>query len=485
MGRARQRKLAGPAFQTDTDGPLMRFLTASLLLLTSTVQAASPATTAAERTEARDIYARIIAFRTEAGQGQVPVMAGYLAGLFREAGFPEADIHVLPLGETAALVVRYRGDGSGGRPILLTAHMDVVPARREDWQRDPYTLVEEGGYFFGRGTMDIKADVAAIAETFLRLKREGFVPTRDLVIAFSGDEETEQATTRALVTEHRALTDAEFALNGDGGEGVLDEQTGKARIYYLQGAEKSYATYVLEAHNPGGHSSEPRLENAIYDLADALKALQAYRFPVMWNEWTLGSLAASGAAAPGELGEAMRRFAANPRDEWAANRLFREPTYVGKTRTTCVATMLSAGHAENALPQLATATVNCRIFPGVTAEAVRAELQRVVGDKVGVTLPEPALEAVASPMRDDVRRAVEDAVHASYPGVPVVPDQAPYTTDGSVLRAAGIPTYGVSGAFLKDSDSFSHGLNERLPVASFYNMLTHWYVLVTELAGRR
>jgi len=241
------------------------------LLLAGPAQATDPAPSAAERAEAREIYRRLIGFRTEAGQGQVPVMAAYLAGLFREAGFPEADLHVLPLGETASLVVRYRGDGSRGRPILFLAHMDVVPARREDWVRDPYTLVEEGGYFYGRGTLDIKADVTAITATFLRLKRQGFVPGRDLIIAFSGDEETEQATTRALVTEHRALIDAEFALNGDGGDGVLDEQTGQALLYYLQGAEKSYASYTIEARNPGGHSSEPRLDNAIYDLADALR----------------------------------------------------------------------------------------------------------------------------------------------------------------------------------------------------------------------
>ena len=457
---------------------------ASFLLAAGPTATAEPTPTAAERAEAREIYRRLVAFRTEAGQGQVPVMAAYLAGLFGEAGFPEADIHVLPLGETASLVVRYRGDGSRGRPILFLAHMDVVPARREDWARDPYTLVEEGGYFYGRGTLDIKADITAITTTFLRLKREGFVPGRDLIIAFTGDEETEQATTRALLTEHRALIDAEFALNGDGGDGVLDEQTGQALLYYLQGAEKSYASYTIEARNPGGHSSEPRLDNAIYDLADALKALQAHRFPVRWNDWTLGSLAASGAATPGELGEAMRRFAADPRDEEAADRLFREPAYVGRTRTTCVATLLAGGHAENALPQSATATVNCRIFPGVTADAVRAGLQQAVGDKVTVSQLGPALDAVASPLREDVRAAVEAAVHASYPGTPIVPDQVSYTTDGSILRAAGIPTYGVCGTFIKDSDDFSHGLDERLPVESFYNTLTHWYVLATALSSR-
>ncbi len=457
----------------------------ALAMLGAQASAAEPAASAAAQAEAREVFRTIIGIRTEEGAGQVPVMAAYLAGQFRDAGFPQADIHILPLGETASLVVRYRGDGTGGRPILLLAHMDVVVANPAEWQRDPYTLVEEGGYFFGRGTIDIKGDIAAITSTFLRLRREGFVPTRDLIIAFTGDEETEQATTRALVGEHRALVDAEFALNADGGGGTFAEDDGKATLYYVQGAEKSYATFELVARNAGGHSSQPRVDNAIYDLADALVALGQHRFAVMWNDWTLGSFAASGAATGGELGEAMSRFARNPRDEAAAARLASEPAYVGRTRTTCVATMLSGGHAENALPQTATATVNCRIFPGVGAEEVRAELQQVAGDKVTVLQAGRAFDSLASPLRDDVVNAVRQAVHASYPGIGIVPDMAPYYTDGSVLRAAGIPTYGVSGMFIKTSDEFSHGLDERVPVHAFYNALTHWDVLIRELAGRR
>ena len=437
------------------------------------------------RAEARQLYARLIAFKTSKGLGQVPIMASYLAAELRSAGFPDEDVHILPLGETASFVVRYRGDGTGGRPILLLAHMDVVTADPNDWQRDPFTLIEENGYFFGRGTLDIKADVVAITMTFLRLKREGFVPTRDLILAFTGDEETDQATTRDLVENHRALIDAEFALNGDGGGGVLAEGTGKASLYSLQGAEKTYASFEITARNAGGHSAEPRVENAIYDLASALKALQAYRFPVRWNEWTLASLAASGAVTPGALGTAMTRFAANPNDAEAAEVLAAEPTHVGQTRTTCVATMLSGGHAENALPQKATATVNCRIFPGTSVSEVEADLRRVVGDKVSVGLAEPrASESAASPMRADVVNAVTRAVHASYPGVRIVPDQASYYTDGAVFRAAGIPTYGVSSVFLKDSDSFAHGLNERVPVSAFYNGLTHWDELIRDLAAR-
>jgi len=463
----------------------MRTLAATLLFSCASLNGVVFAAPDDVRAEARDIYAHVVAVKTSEGLGQVPVMASYLREKLRAAGFPDEDLHIFPSGETASFVARYRGDGSGGRPILLTAHMDVVTAKPEDWERDPFTLIEENGYFFGRGTMDIKADISVITTTFIRLKREGFVPTRDLILALTGDEETSQATTRELMEKHRDLVDAEFALNGDGGGGVFNEETGEARLYFVQGAEKAYATYEITVRNPGGHSSEPRVKNAIYDLANALIALQAHKFPLQWNEWTLGSLAASGATTDGELGEALRAFATRPGESPAAERLAVEPAYVGRTRTTCIPTMLLGGHAENALPQTAVATVNCRIFPGNTSEQIRTELQRIAGDGAEVTLSGRApLESTSSPMRQDVVDAVTRAVHASYPGARIVPDQAPYATDGAIFRASGIPTYGVSGMFLKDSDMFAHGLNERIPVDAFYNGLTHWYVLIKELAGR-
>lgn len=437
------------------------------------------------RAEARDIFRTIVEMKTSVGFAQVPVMAEYLAGKFRAAGFPAEDIHIVPLGETVGFVVRYRGTGKGGKPILLMAHMDVVTAKPEDWERDPFRLIEENGYFFGRGTADIKSEVALLTTTFLRLKAEKFVPTRDLIIAFSGDEETAMATTRNLVEQHRDLIDAEFALNGDGGGGNLDEATGTPRIYYVQGAEKAYASFDLTTRNPGGHSSEPHADNAIYELADALKSVQAYQFPVMWNDWTIGSFNASAAVTPGELGEAMARFAASPGDPAAAAVLAKDPHYVGRTRTTCVATMLRGGHADNALPQSATATVNCRIFPGTSVEDVHATLQQVVGDKVEVKTLGTPRSSGPSPLRKDVLDAVAKAVHADHPGVPLVPDMAPYATDGAVYRGAGIPTYGVNSMFMKDSDDFSHGLNERIPVAGFYAGLDHWYVLLKTLAGKR
>jgi acetylornithine deacetylase/succinyl-diaminopimelate desuccinylase-like protein len=430
------------------------------------------------RDQARRIFAKAIGFQTEIGRNQVPAMAEYLAGLFRAGGFPDADIHVVPLGETASLVVRYAGDGSGGRPVLLMAHMDVVTAKREEWQRDPYTLVEEDGFFYGRGTLDIKEDLVQLTTIFLRLKAEGYQPTRDLVIAFTGDEETAQDCIQDLVTNHRDLVDAEFALNGDGGGGVLDDATGRPLVAYLQGAEKASATFELTVHGPGGHSSAPREPNPIYQLADALKAVQAYRFPVMSNEWTLKSFEASARTTPGELGEAMGRFAANPGDAAAADVLAREPQLVGRTRTTCVATQLEAGHASNALPQTATAVVNCRVFPGMSVASVQSTLERLAGEAVEVKRLGATIVADASPLRPDVVAAVGAAMAATYPGVAVVPDMPPYATDGATVRAAGIPTYGASGTFIKPGDDYSHGLNERLPVASFYKGLDYYYVLL-------
>ena len=442
------------------------------------------AATAESKAEARQIFQDVIAFKTSVGLGQVPAMVDYLTAKFRAAGFPAEDIHVVPHGETAALVVRYRGTGKGGKPILFMAHMDVVTAKPEDWERDPFTLIEENGYFFGRGTLDIKSEVALLSQTFLRLKRAKFVPTRDLILAFTGDEESTMETAKLLAGPHRDLVDAEFALNGDGGGGQLDDATGAPLVFRVQGAEKSYASYELTTHNAGGHSSQPRPDNAIYDLADALKKLQAYAFPVQWNDWTIGSFQAAAPVTPGPIGEAMARFAANPGDPSAAAVLASEPTLIGRTRTTCVATMLRGGHADNALPQSATAVVNCRIFPGTAPEDVKATLQQVVGDKVEVAILGHPHSSGPSPVRKDVMDAVAKAVHQGYPGVKLVPDMAPYATDGSVYRGAGIPTYGVSSTFVKASDEFSHGLNERIPVDAFYKGLDYWDVIIHTLAGR-
>jgi acetylornithine deacetylase/succinyl-diaminopimelate desuccinylase-like protein len=430
-----------------------------LTLLCGHALAASPAPQSV-REQAREIFKTVIGYRTSEGLGQVPAMANYLADQFRQAGFPNGDVHVLPLGETASLVVRYRGDGRGGKPILLLAHMDVVTARPEEWERDPFTLVEEGGFFYGRGSIDNKQGVTVLTTTFLRLKKEGFVPKRDLIIAFTGDEETGMLTTRDLATTHRALIDAEFVLNSDDGGGFLNEK-GEPQYLDIVGAEKISAGFELTVRNPGGHSSAPRADNAIYELADVLKTLQSYRFPVMTNDWTLGSFKAVGARTPGALGEAMTRFAANPKDEAAADMISTSPYDVGKTRTTCVATMLRGGHATNALAQTATATVNCRIFPGTPVSDVQSTLQKLAGDKVEVRLLDHTMPADASPLRKDVIAAVTKALQAIHPGVPVIPGMVPWATDGSVFRAAGIPTYGVGASFIRPDDNFAQRTHSR------------------------
>ena len=437
---------------------------------------------------ALELYRTLIGYRSAASHGQVPAVAHFLADQFRAGGFPEEDIHILPLtapdGEAlASLVVRYRGNGaSGEKPILLLAHMDVVDALAEDWEQDPFTLVEEDGYFFGRGTSDDKIGIAMFTTTFLRLREAGFVPRRDLILAFTGDEETGMLTARALVTEHRGLTDAEFALNADAGGGVLGED-GRPLRFLVQTSEKTYATFELTVTNPGGHSSTPRADNAIYDLATALKKLEAYRFPVQVNDATRLYFEEASKITEGEVGEAMRRLAADPGDTWAADVLWTEPEQVGITRTTCVPTMLRAGHAENALPQSATATVNCRIFPGVEVSEVQGTLQGVVGNQVRIAVLDEPKASPASPVRGDVMAAVSRGVEKIRPGTPVIPFMAPYGTDGKEIRLAGIPTYGIMGLFLKDSDQFAHGLNERVPVRSFYDGLEFWHAVLTTLAG--
>jgi len=467
------------------------FIILALLLCCSSAysQSSSADYTADYQKTALEIYRHIISIRSAAGHGKVPEVANYLADRFRDGGFDDSDIHVLPQtlssGEEAtSLVVRYEGDDSSGRePILLIAHMDVVDALPEDWERDPFTLVEEDGYFFGRGTLDDKFGITTLTTTFLRLKAAGFVPSRDLIIAFTGDEETGMETTRALATEYRELTDAEYVLNADGGGGFLDHDR-KAVAYLIQAAEKTFTSFELTIRNPGGHSSLPRPDNAIYELATVLKNIEAYTFPVRTNDITRSYFEKSAAATAGPVGDAMKRFAANPNDEEALAVLNQYPEHFSVTRTTCVATMLSAGHAENALPQSATATVNCRIFPGVAVEDVQARLF-VVGanDALEIEPTGEATSAPASPINEEVNAAVTNAVHNQHPDIPIIPYMAPYGTDGKEMRRAGMPTYGVMGLFFRPEDEFAHGLNERVQVDAFFGALEYWHDMLTDLAG--
>jgi len=436
----------------------------------------------AERAQVRELIARVVSYDTSTGAQNI-ALANHLAERFRDAGFAAEDIHIVNAGDSAGLLVRYRGDGSGGRPILLLAHMDVVPALRADWERDPFTLVEENGLLYGRGALDNKAGLSQLAATFLTLRAEGFRPTRDLILWFSGDEETTGATTQALLNDHRALLgDAEFALNSDAGGGQLDAQ-GRALTYVVQTAEKTYASFTFTVRNPGGHSSAPRADNAIYDLAGALQRLAAFQFPVQWNDTTLESFRNAASAFPGPEGQTIRRFVQNPNDRAAQRAMARIPSMSTMMRTTCVATMLTGGHAENALPQSATATVNCRIFPGVAVEDVLSELRAIAGPGVDVQPLGPSSATDASPLRADVMAAVQRAVRARYPDVVITPFMSSGATDGLYFRAAGIPTYGIGAIFMRAEDNFAHGLNERVPVEGLYAGLNQWRAVITELAG--
>ena len=434
-----------------------------------------------------DIYRDVIAFRTARGQQQVPAMVAYLVDRFRKAGFSDADIQVTDYdseGEkTQGLMVTYRAKpGSTEKPIVLLGHMDVVDALAKDWVRPPFTLTEEEGYFFGRGTTDNKYGITNLTATFLRLKQEGWQPSRDLVLVFSGDEETGMISTRAQAKYVAANIDPEYVLNSDAG-GVALAEDGTPVAFRVQSAEKTFATYELTVTNPGGHSSRPRSDNAIYELADALGKIAAYRFPVRATDLTRSYFGTAGKLTPGDLGQAMLRFAADPTDQSAIAALQANPETVGTLGTTCVATMLQAGHAENALPQSATATVNCRIFPGEGAAATEARLKDVIGnDKVAFKLVTNVTESPESKLRDDVKAALRTSLDKRYPGITILPYMESGGTDGMHYRTLGYDTVAMSGSAMKASDMFAHGLNERLPVASFYGGLDHWYWLLKDLA---
>lgn len=430
-----------------------------------------------------EIYRTIIEIDTSKNRGNTEKVAQYLAGELIAAGFPKEDVEVVPKPPFVALVARYRGElGSGKKPILLLGHMDVVEANPEDWERPPFTLTQDDKYFYARGADDNKFGVAQLTSTFIRLKKEGFVPNRDLIIAFSGDEESGMTTTRMLAYERPDLAEAEFALNSDAGGGALDKQ-GRAVTYNIQAAEKTYATWEITVHNPGGHSSRPRPDNAIYDLVDAIKKIQAHQFPVRWSDMTRDYFRVTGNKLGGELGDAMIRFADDPTDESATDRLALESSYIGTTRTTCVVTMLSAGHAENALPQSATATVNCRIFPGIPVATIEETLKDVVdNDAIEFALLDEPTESPISELREDVASAVASAVHSRYPDVQIIPYMESGGTDGMHFRRAGIPTWAVSGLFMDPDEMYAHGLNERVPIDGFYGALDHWSIILRELA---
>ncbi|MGE5732550.1 MAG: M20/M25/M40 family metallo-hydrolase, partial [Gemmatimonas sp.] len=403
---------------------------------------------------AREIYSELISINTTDSVGAVTPAVEAMAKRFRAAGFPESDIKVLiPPGKPTKgnLVVRYRGRGgpSAAKPILLLAHLDVVAALRSDWPRDPFTLHEENGYFLGRGTSDDKAMASMFVANMLRYKQEGFRPTRDIILALTSDEESGDANgAKWLVKEHRELIDAAYALN-EGGGGTL-AGTGmdvKPLFNSIQAAEKVYQDFTLTATNPGGHSSVPRPDNAIYELADALGRVAKFSFPVALNPTTRAFFEQTAKVEKPDVAAAMRAIVANPSDTAAAAFLSRDPRYASTLRTTCVATRLSGGHAYNALPQKAAANVNCRMVPTSSSAEVRATLTRVVAD-TGVKITntqatEPDFPTSTLPVDPTLLAATTDLTKTMWGDIPVVPTMSTGATDSHYLRAVGIPSYGV------------------------------------------
>jgi acetylornithine deacetylase/succinyl-diaminopimelate desuccinylase-like protein len=437
---------------------------------------------------ARDIYKELVEINTttDADPGGTTQAAEAMAARLRAAGFSGSDVQVLSAGPRDGLVVaRLRGSGAAGRkPILLLAHLDVVAALREDWSIDPFTFTEKDGYYYGRGTGDDKAMAAIWVANLIRMKQEGYVPDRDLIVALTPDEEGgDHNGVEWLLANKRDLIDAAYALN-EGGGGFL--KNGKPFVHNVQAAEKVYYDFTFEVRNKGGHSSRPLKDNAIYHLADALARLERFDFPVMLNPVTKAYFERLAQAETGQTAADMRAVAKNPRDTAAVRRLSAQPAYNSMLRTTCVATQLTGGHAPNALPQLARANVNCRVLPDHDVKEVHATLVRLAGDTaVHVSAaPEPR-GGPPSPLTDEVLRPIERLTSEMWPGIPVVPIMGTGATDGRQLRQGGIPTYGVSGLFGDMDDSRAHGRDERVLIKSFYDGQEFLYRLVKELSGKR
>jgi acetylornithine deacetylase/succinyl-diaminopimelate desuccinylase-like protein len=437
-----------------------------------------------ERQLAHDILKELIEIDTTDSSGDNTRAAEAMAARFRAAGFAESDVHVLaPAPRKGNVVVRMRGASTSLKPILFLGHIDVVEARREDWSFDPFKLVEQDGWIYGRGTQDMKSDDALLAATFIRLKREGFVPSRDLILALTADEEGgDHNGVRWLLNEHRDLIDAEYAINADSGGGQIKD--GKRLFMGVQAAEKTYASYRLDVHNKGGHSSLPVKDNAIYELAGALGRLEKYEFPVRLNEVSRTFFERLAAISSGQLAGDLRAVTQTPPDPAAVERLSREPYYNALLRTTCVPTGLKGGHAENALPQLAEAVVNCRLVPGDTTKSVQETLLRVAADpKVEVTPVQDVVVGPFSPLRTDVMKIVSAVTDSTWPGITVIPLMETGATDGKWLRLAGIPTYGVSAIFIDVDDVRAHGKDERVSGQSFHDGVRFDYQLIKRLAG--
>jgi acetylornithine deacetylase/succinyl-diaminopimelate desuccinylase-like protein len=432
---------------------------------------------APERALARDIFRELIEIPTTEADGATPRAAQAMADRLIAAGFPPEDVRVLgPNPRVGNLVARLRGSDPVRRPILVMAHIDVVPALREDWSMDPWSLLERDGWFYGRGTTDNKAGAAMLVANFVRLRREGWQPRRDIIVVLTGDEETTQASIQWLLKEHRALVDAEFALNTDSGGIIL--RNGRPSLFTVQASEKVYADYQLEVTDAGGHSSLARPDNPIYTLAAALQRIAAHQFPLNVTEIARVFFERSALVETGQVAADMRAVSLSPPDPAAAARLSTQPFYNARLRTTCVATRVDAGHANNALPQLARAVVNCRILPGEAMAPVEATVRGLAGDKVKVTVLYPPTASPPSPLPGPRLSTLERLAAAQWPGVPVAPVMEAGATDGMHTRLAGIPTYAPSALPENPNDVRAHGRDERVGVEAFYQATEFWYRMI-------
>jgi acetylornithine deacetylase/succinyl-diaminopimelate desuccinylase-like protein len=441
---------------------------------------------------AREIFQQLIEINTTDSVGNVTTAAEAMAARLRDAGFAGNDVVVAgPNDRKKNLVARIHGTGQR-KPILFIGHLDVVEARREDWTTDPFKFIEKDGYFYGRGTDDMKEGDAILVTNFIRMKKENYKPDRDLILALTADEEGGDFNgVDWLVKNQRDAIDAEYCINLDGGE--FERNSNQRVLTAIQASEKVYADFQLESLNPGGHSSLPSSDNAIYHLANALAKIEAYTFPVEISEITRNYFLKTAELTKGSGAADLRAAAKEPPDKAAVARLSQTPYYNALLRTTCVATMLTGGHAPNALPQMARANVNCRIFPGEDPADVRKTLERVVADpKVKVTAVESRaadgsivhqVTVPPSPLLPEVTQAMDKTVHQMYGNIPVMATMSTGATDGRITRIAGIPTYGISCMFFQMNDNRAHGKDERVGVADFYDGITFNYNLIRVLSS--
>jgi acetylornithine deacetylase/succinyl-diaminopimelate desuccinylase-like protein len=464
-------------------------MTAALIALPMAANAQTaepPKTVRPDQLAFRDLYKALVEINTTLSVGSCTAAAEAMGARLKAAGFPEADVKVVVADghpKEGSLVAILHGTDAKSKPMLLLAHIDVVEANRADWTRDPFKLVEENGYFFGRGTSDDKAQAAIWVDSLIRLKQAGYKPARDIKLALTCGEESEAYNgIEDLVKNHRPLVDAEFALN-EGADGLLDEND-KPVVLEVQGGEKVYQDFTLTVTNPGGHSSRPTPANAIYQLSAALDRIGGYGFPARFNDATRGYFTKMQARVNPGQAAAMKALVADINDPGALKAVAADPMWNSMLRTTCVATMVSAGHAPNALPQRATANVNCRILPGTPTEEVRAKLAELAGAPVAVTLTnEPNPVSPPPPLTPAIMGPIEKQAAKLWPGVPVVPILLTGATDGVHTNAAGIPTYGVTGIFGSSDGDGIHGLNERVRVKSLYDGRDFLYALIKDYAG--